>query len=62
MLLMLSLDSASSQKEAEERLQYMSYFYYHFKCGEFFKDLIRLWGSQFAPPMPPPFQRLSAND
>jgi hypothetical protein len=33
---MLSLDSASSQKEAEERLEYMSYFYSHFKCGEFF--------------------------
>ncbi len=27
---------ASSQKEAEEMLECMSYFYSHFKCGEFF--------------------------
>jgi hypothetical protein len=51
---------ASSQKGAEERLEYMSCFYFHFKCGEFFFET--LLGPTIRPPLPPPFQRLSAND
>ncbi len=60
MLLMLSLDLASSQKEAEERLDICLTFTPILSVASFF--LRPYWGPQFAPPLPPPFQRLSAND